>query len=170
MFFKKKCAQCGAKNSRDATNCVSCGAPFELRQAEGQIAIEDYDKAIRINPKDAVAYFNRGNAYHSLNKKKRAIEDFYQAIHLNPQFAEAYHNRGTIYRDLGQFEQAIEDYDQAIHLNPRDTVAYYNRGNTYKLRGKKAEAIADFEKVITLTDNPQWVEIARQQIEELQNQ
>ena len=170
MFFKKKCPICGAKNSRDATTCASCGTPFELRQAEGQIAIEDYDEAIRINPKDAVAYFNRGNAYHSLNKKKRAIEDYDQAIRLNPEYADAYHNRGTTYYDLGQYNRAIEDYDQTIRLNPGDTVAYNNRGNAYKLWGKKAEAIADFEKFITLTDNPQWVKIARQQIEELQSQ
>jgi tetratricopeptide (TPR) repeat protein len=170
VFFKKKCPICGAKNSRDATTCASCGTPFELRQAEGQIAIDDYDEAIRINPKDAVAYFNRGTTYHSLNKKKRAIEDYDQAIRLNPEYADAYHNRGTTYRVLGQFRRAIEDYDQAIHLNPRDAVAYNNRGNAYKLQGKKAEAIADFEKLITLTDNPQWVKIARQQIEELQSQ
>ena len=167
MFFKKKCLTCGAKNSRDATTCASCGTPFELRQAEDQIAIEDYDEAIRLDSKDAVAYFNRGNAYHSLNKKKRAIEDYDKAIRLNPEFAEAYHNRGTTHRDLHQFERAIEDYNQAIHLDPQDAVAYNNRGNAYKLQGKKAEAMADFEKLITLTDNPRWVEIARQQIEEL---
>ena len=170
MFFKKKCPICGAKNSRDATTCASCGTPFELRQAEGQIAIDDYDEAIRINPKDAVAYFNRGTTYHSLNKKKRAIEDYDQAIRLNPEYADAYHNRGTTYRDLGQFKRAIEDYDQAIHLNPGDAVAYSNRGNAYKLQDKKAEAIADFEKFITLTDNPEWVKIAREQIKELQRQ
>ena len=167
MFFKKKCPICGAKNSSDATTCASCGTPFELRQAEDQIAIEDYDEAIRLDSKDAVAYFNRGNAYHSLNKKKRAIEDYDKAIRLNPEFAEAYHNRGTTHRDLRQFERAIEDYDQAIHLDPQDAVAYNNRGNAYKLQGKKAEAMADFEKVITLTDNPRWVEIAKQQIKEL---
>ena len=167
MFFKKNCPICGAKNSRDATTCASCGTPFELRQAEGQTAIEDYDEAIRLDSKDAVAYFDRGNAYHSLNKKKRAIEDYDKAILLDPQFAEAYHNRGTTHRDLRQFERAIEDYDQAILLNPQDAVAYNNRGNAYKLQGKKAEAMADFEKFITLTDNPQWVKIARQQIEEL---
>jgi len=135
MFFKNKCPICGAKNSRDATTCASCGTPFESRQAEDQMAIRGYDEAIRINPKDAVAYFNRGNTYHSLNNKRRAIED----------------------------------YDQAIYLNPRDAVAYNNRGNAYKLQGREAEAIADLEKFITLTDNPQWAKIARQQIEELQS-
>jgi tetratricopeptide (TPR) repeat protein len=167
MFFKKKCPICGARNSRDATICASCDTPFEMNQVDGQVVIKSYDEAIRLNPNDAEAYFNRGNAYYNLNRKKRAIEDFDMAIHLNPQFAEAYHNRGTTYRDLGQYNQAIEDYGETIRLEPTDNVAYNNRGNTYKLLGKKAEAIADFEKFITLTDNPQWIAEARQQIEEL---
>jgi tetratricopeptide (TPR) repeat protein len=167
MFFKKKCPICGAKNSQDATTCASCDAPFELRQVEGQIAIEDYDEAIRLNPNDAEAYFNRGNAYHNLNKKKRAIEDYDKAIRLNPQFAETYHNRGTTYRDLGRYNRAIEDYGETIRLNPDDAEAYFNRSNAYKLQGEKAEAIADFEKFITLTNNPLWREKARREIEGL---
>ncbi len=167
MFSKKKCPICGAKNSRYATTCASCDAPFELRQAEGQIAIEDYDETIRLNPNDAEAYFKRGNAYYNLNKEKRAIEDYDKAIRLNPQFAEAYHNRGTTYRDLGQYNRAIKDYDETISLNPNDAEAYFNRGNAYKLQGNKAEATADFEKFTTLTNNPLWIQRARREIEGL---
>ena len=165
MFSKKKCPICGTKSPIDATTCASCDSPFELRQAEGQMAI--CDEAIRLNPKDAVGYFNRGDAYHSLNKMKQAIDNYDEAIRLDPQFADAYHNRGTTYRNLGQLERAIEDYNHAIRLNPKDAVVYFNRGSTNKLHGKKGEAEDDFKKVITLTDNPQWVEIAKQQIDEL---
>ena len=68
---------------------------------------------------------------------------------------------------MGQFERAIEDYTEAIRLNPEYAKAYYNRGQAYKDQGKKAEAIADFQKFITLTDNPQWIETATQNIDEL---
>jgi len=78
-----------------------------------------------------------------------------------------YGNRGIVYQKLGQLEWALEDYDEAIHLNPEYAYAYNNRGLAYKELGQKAEAIADFEKSITLSDNPQWIEMARQQIEEL---
>ena len=116
MFFKKKCPICGAKNSQDATTCASCDAPFDLRQAEGQTAIEDYDEAIHLNSNDAEAYFNRGNAYHNLNKKKRAIEDYDKAIHLNPNDAEAYFNRGNAYKLQGKKAEAIADFDKFITL------------------------------------------------------
>jgi len=98
---------------------------------------------------------------------ERGIEDFDEAIRLDPQYAKAYNNRGLTYCDLGQFERGIEHYDEAIRLDPQHAEAYYNRGLTYSYLGKKSVAIADFEKFITLSDNPQWIEMARQQIEEL---
>lgn len=66
-----------------------------------------------------------------------------------------------------EVEWAIKDYDEAISLNPQYTEVYYSRSIIHKEQGKKAEATADFEKFIGLTDNPQWLEMARQQIDEL---
>ena len=71
------------------------------------------------------------------------------------------------YLNKGQYDLAIADLSKAIELDPSLAEAYGNRAWAYKKQGKKAEAIADFEKFITLTDNPQWIEMARQQIEEL---
>jgi len=60
-------------------------------------AIEDYDKAIEINPQYAKAYNNRGVAYGKLKEYKKAIEDFDKAIKINPQYAAAYNNLGKAY-------------------------------------------------------------------------
>ena len=166
MFFKKKCPSCGTKNPKDATICVSCGEPFELRQAESPKAIKDYDEAIRLNPQSAEAYYKRGGVYHSLGQLERAIEDYDEVIRLNPEYFEAYINRGNVYYELGQFEQVIKDYDEVIRLNPKNDGAYFSRGLAYNELGKKAKAIADLEKFITLNDNPQWIKMARRQIEE----
>ena len=38
MMFKKKCPVCGAKNSKERTACIECGALFASRQVEGQVA------------------------------------------------------------------------------------------------------------------------------------
>jgi len=167
MLFKKKCPSCGTNNTRGATTCASCGAPFELRQVERPEALKDYDEAILLNPQSAEAYYKRGFAYQKLDQGERAIEDFSKAISINPQFAKAYSNRGYAYLGKGQYDMAIADCNKAIRLAPNDAVACLNRGAAYKLRGNEAEAIADFEKAVTLSDNPQLIKQSQQQIKEL---
>ena len=140
MFLKKKCPSCGAKNPKDATACISCSAPFELRMVE-----IEYDGAIHRIPQDALDYFNRGNTYHKRRMHEEAIEDFDKAIQLYSQYF-------------------LPDDDLANLLLAQ---AYLHRGRAYSELGSKAEAIADFEKCVTLTKNPQWKQMVKQEIEEL---
>ena len=69
-------------------------APQKMKLKQYKEAIADYDKAIELNPKDAKAYYNRGNAKHQLKQYKEAIADYDKAIELNPKDANAYNNRG----------------------------------------------------------------------------
>jgi len=98
-------------------------------------AIADYDKAIKLNPKDADVYYNRGNAYQRKGQHDRAIADYDKAIKLNPKYAEAHSNRGISYRKKDQYDRAIADYGAAIKLNPKLAVAYNNRGAAYYSKG-----------------------------------
>jgi Flp pilus assembly protein TadD len=45
-------------------------------------AIEDYDEAIRLDPKDAYAYNNRGLAYRNQGQQELADRDFAKAEEL----------------------------------------------------------------------------------------
>ena len=89
-----------------------------IKQGQFKRAIVEYDKAIRLNPKYALAYNNRGIAYRRLKQYRRAIEDYNTTLRLNPKFAKAYYNRGISYLNLKQYRRAIQDYNEAIRLNP----------------------------------------------------
>lgn len=78
------------------------------------------DEAIRKNPKDATAFFNRGRNHASWRQHRAAIRDFDEALGLERTYAEAYAERGESYRALGDYDRAIQDFDQAIRLKPRD--------------------------------------------------
>ena len=104
-------------------------------------AIEDYDKAIELNPEYAAAYYNRGNRYRDLGQHERAIEDYDSAIELGPELAEAYSNRGITYADLGQHEQAIENYDMILELDSEYESAYYNKACSFALQNEVMKAV-----------------------------
>jgi tetratricopeptide (TPR) repeat protein len=129
--------------------CTARGtAKAELEDFKGAIA--DYDKTIEIDPKLALAYYNRGLAKYFLKDFKGAIADFDKAIEINSKDAGAYFNRGNAKYFLKDFKGAIADYDKAIELDPKDADVYYNRGDA---KGKLKDyegAIADYDKTIEI--------------------
>jgi lipoprotein NlpI len=99
---------------------------------------------------EAVAFYNRGNAYAAKAQYDRAIEDFDQAIRLDPKYALALYDRGIAYGAKGQYDRAIEDFDQAIALDPKYAVVFDGRGVAYAKKAQYDRAIEDFDQAIAL--------------------
>lgn len=113
-------------------------------------AVEDFNRAIKINPNDAEAYSHRGAAELGLKKYQEAISDYNKALQINPQSAELYVNRGLVYGSMGNYQKAIEDYNQSIEINSEYDNAYFNRGVAYYKLNDQKKAIADSEKLAQL--------------------
>ncbi|MCA2645452.1 MAG: tetratricopeptide repeat protein [Microcystis sp. M069S2] len=122
-------------------------------QKKYELASDDYNKAIELNPNLAMAYNNRGNIYYDQQKYELALADWNKAIELNPNLAMAYNNRGNIYYDQQKYELALADYSKAIDINPNLAMAYYNRGNIYSDLQKYDLALSDYSKAIDINPN-----------------
>ncbi|QNI77565.1 TPR repeat family protein [Synechococcus sp. MVIR-18-1] len=59
---------------------------YEVGNYQGAIA--DWNKAIEINPQDALAYYNRGLAKYDSGDHQGAIVDYNKAININPHLPE----------------------------------------------------------------------------------
>ena len=59
------------------------------RSGNHQGAIADFNKAIAINPKLAIAYGDRGVSKKALGDYQGAIADYNKAIEINPQYTDA---------------------------------------------------------------------------------
>jgi tetratricopeptide (TPR) repeat protein len=73
-------------------------------------AISDHNEAIRLDPKNANAYINRGLTYEDKGDYDKAISDHNEAIRLDPKKVGAYFNRGLAYQAKGDYNKAIADY------------------------------------------------------------
>ena len=114
------------------------------------LAIADYDRALRIDPQRADALVNRGVAYRDKGDYERAIEDYDRAIWLKPGSTEAFYNRGLASKSTDDYEQAIKDYDAALGLDPGFAYAFRNRAVAHRDSGAHDRAIADYDQVIRL--------------------
>src|SRR5581483_9780679 len=63
------------------------------REKKGDIegALADYDVVIRLDPRNAAAYNNRGDMRFRRHELDRALADFEEAIRLDPGLAAAYY-------------------------------------------------------------------------------
>ena len=93
-------------------------------------------QAIRLDPNDASAYNNRGNAYFNKGDYDRAIADYTQAIRLDPNDAVAYNSRGNVYYNKRDYNRAIADYEVALRLDPNYTEAKQNLEDARRARGR----------------------------------
>ena len=122
--------------------------------------IHELDDATRLNPKDATAPLNRGDAYMEKGDHDKAFTDYDEVIRLeldaaiqrNPQDAETYYNRALFHDERGDYNLAISDYSEAIRLDPTYAEAYHGRGTAYYYKAHEEEdrAIADYNQAIQI--------------------
>jgi Flp pilus assembly protein TadD len=120
-----------------------------------QEAIDDFTKAIQLDPTNEQAYKWRGFAYRSMGQHEQAIADFNQAILLNPKDSRAYSQRAFTYRLEGKNDLAIADFTMAVQLDPTNAYAFNHRGNIYDREGQYEKALNDYIQAIQA--NPTYI-------------
>ncbi len=129
------------------------------------LAIAEFTEAIRLNPKNSPAYYQRANAYRHKNNWDRAIADYSEAIRLKPDYVKVYNNRGIAYVQEGDYARAIADFNVAIRLGRTNAVAYNNLARLLAVcpdanfrNGKKAVEIATGACVLSEWKTPDWID------------
>ncbi|CAD8127357.1 unnamed protein product [Paramecium sonneborni] len=113
-------------------------------------AMEEINKALKIDPKYVDAYQMRGLIQFKRDNKLNALDDMNKAIFLNPNLVSSYYHRATIYQKNQMLNSALDDCDKAIKLNPEYALAYSKKGSLMKESGKFDEALEFYQKAIDL--------------------
>lgn len=79
-------------------------------------AVADLNKAIKLCPDFAHAYYNRANLRALSGSLPEAFDDYTKAIELNPWFAEAYYNRGIVQLFMKDTRKGCLDLSKAGEL------------------------------------------------------
>lgn len=140
-------------------------------------AIEDYSRAIVLQPDNMRFYYARACAYLEKEEWENSIKDLDKAIALKPDISFLYHDRGNAYREIKQYRRAIDDFTKAINLKPDKqkyltinlspyeesefldnfdanwylSASYLMRAASYRENLQIKEAIKDYEKSITIS-------------------
>jgi len=89
--------------------------------------IEYYSKCLKLDPKNAVAWNNKGLALYDLGRYEEAIRCYDKVLEIDPKNAVAWNNKGNTLNKLGRYEEAIRCYDKALEIYPEYEEAKINK-------------------------------------------
>ena len=114
-------------------------------------ALGDYSEAIRLNPKDPLAFLGRGVLFAGRQRLyERAIDDFDKVLVLAPNNVDGLMHRGDAYSQMGKFGPALADLDRAVDLAPDNAEAYVYRGLVNSRRNENRLAMFDYKAGLAL--------------------
>lgn len=115
-----------------------------------ELAIQDYDSSIKLNPSLSNAFNNRGLAHKKKGASDRAIADFTAAIALAPDDAGPLANRGQVYETARDYERALKDFNDAIRIQPALGSLWNERCVIRSITDAVQDALSDCDEAIRL--------------------
>jgi tetratricopeptide (TPR) repeat protein len=123
-----------------------------IKNYQYDLATENFDKAISMNPLSYEAWHGKGYALNGLGGKDydntnytsphfiEAKKCFEKAIQLNSTDHRAYRDLAWTLNMLDEFETALELVDKALEISPNDTEAFIVKGSIRYRESKYREA------------------------------
>lgn len=103
-------------SAEDTKDAAQAALRHQTEMRELTEIMEDYDQALRLNPRLVFAWFNKGNIYYENGDYTSALQCYNEALRIDPTLGAAYFNRGISYLHVGNKRQAFADLSRAGEL------------------------------------------------------
>jgi tetratricopeptide (TPR) repeat protein len=114
-------------------------------------AVEDFEKALDIDPTYSQAAFYLGLTYNALFDEAKAEQYYKKAIELDPDYLEAHADYAGMLLDIGNVDEAIRQINIVLQRDPRHAVALTMQAQAYRLKELFPQSIEAARKAIQLT-------------------
>jgi len=137
-----------------AERYTNCAAVWKLlgasRHFQGKDGIPALRKVVELQPADALAHSNLGNALKDIGQLEEAVASYRRALKLKPDLAGIHYNLGLTLTDLGQIDNALASYRHALALKPDFAEVHSDLGNALSKLGKLDMALASYRRALVL--------------------
>lgn len=110
------------------------------------LAEEDCLKAIEMDPHDAEAFANLGNAFYYQKKYNNALKSHNKAISINREKAVFYANRGVVFMAMENYSAARSDFSRALRIKDDYAEVFAHLAFIYAITGQFSSAMEYLKK------------------------
>ena len=89
-------------------------------------ALEYYNKAIKMDDKNEIYFYHKGNCYLKMKKFSEAISSYSDSILIKQNFLEAWNNRAVAYYENDKKDLAISDLKRVLQIDYKYISAHHN--------------------------------------------
>jgi len=139
-----------AQNNPDAEARFSMGVAH-LREGRLDMALEDFQKAAKLDPKNPYVMKGLGQAYAAKRRWSDAISAFRKALELNPYYVDVRNDLGSALVISGKRAEGKAEFLAAFNdpTNPTPEVSARNLGQAYFEEKNYREAVNWFRTSFT---------------------
>ncbi|MCK5349690.1 MAG: tetratricopeptide repeat protein, partial [Desulfobacula sp.] len=119
-----------------------------------EIAVEEFLKALKIDPEFYNAYNALGVSYDNLKQHDSAIDAYSAALKINPDLDYVYNNIGYSHLLKGDLEAAAIAFEKAVAMNASNKIYQNNLALVQAKSGKNSSLTAVSHKVEKQALNP----------------
>ncbi|CCJ31312.1 unnamed protein product, partial [Pneumocystis jirovecii] len=123
---------------------------FKFIQGNTHDALEDFNKAIEIDPNDTQNYIKRASVYMELGDRSATWSDFETAQSVNPNDPDIYYHRGQMHFITGEFSEAAKNYQKSIDLDKDFIFSHIQYGVVQYKLGNIALSMSIFRKCLKM--------------------
>ncbi|EMR09700.1 hypothetical protein PNEG_01887 [Pneumocystis murina B123] len=123
---------------------------FKFIQGSTLEALEDFNKAIELDPTDTQNYIKRASVHMELGDRSATWSDFDTAQSVNPKDPDIYYHRGQMHFITGEFSEAAKDYQKSIDLDKEFIFSHIQYGVVQYKLGNTALSMSIFRKCLKM--------------------
>ncbi|MGL4370832.1 MAG: tetratricopeptide repeat protein, partial [Spirochaetota bacterium] len=156
LRYYRKIVDIEPASERARTAYINMGIVLDEAQRFEE-AVEAYNSALTINPKDDTALYNLGIAYKHAGKPEEALRSWKKATELNPDSEKPLIARADLLYERGQYDDALEDYGRIADKWPLMPRPQFSIAAIYHKKGMLDYAKKRYLKVIELANDNELV-------------
>jgi hypothetical protein len=145
-------SELASHNKGNPYHLYHLGNLFEY-QGLKKLAMDYYEKSIKINPDYPPAHLALGLLYRRAGKLQKAKKHYLEALRIKPDYGYAHNNLGVVYGMQEMLEQEMAHYLEALKINPLDAEAHNNLGEMLMRIGRIQQAMREYRVALNIDPN-----------------
>jgi tetratricopeptide (TPR) repeat protein len=128
-------------------------------------AVQDYTRALQLDPKMAEGYADRGYVLNDLKQPDKAVKDFHEALKLNPNFGEAHLGLAFADLQLHRARPALSQLEAAEKILGKSHIWHLARAEAFRQGHDLPHAATEYRTALAEDPKDLTTELAYADVE-----